>query len=112
MPTAAELTELMNTKSNTTDYSWQWTTLDSHNGWKITRQTGDCAGNWIFLPAAGCRENTSTSYQGSFGLYWSSSINSSITGFAQYLFFDSGSVNMQSYNRQFGLSVRAVKNKN
>ena len=111
MPKATELTELVNTKSNTTDYSWQWMTQDGHNGWKITRLTGDCAGNWIFLPAAGCRDGTSAYNQGSYGYYWSSSISAGNTGYAQCLYFQSGNVSMSYDFRQVGFPVRAVKDK-
>lgn len=46
---------------------WQWTTVDDHQGYKITGPNG----NSIFLPAAGYRYGSSQCYVGVWGYYWS-----------------------------------------
>jgi len=84
--------------TSATSNTWAWT----GNGYKIN--------NALFLPAAGDRDRSSGSltYTGSYGYYWSSTVNG--TG-AYYLYFNSSSVD-PSYNlnsRAFGFSVRCVK---
>ena len=63
-----------------TGYTWTW--CDGSNpkynettvkGWKIENNTTHAT---LFLPAAGCRENTYSVSVGEDGRYWSSSINS------------------------------------
>ncbi|MBO5263024.1 MAG: hypothetical protein J6B18_02065, partial [Bacteroidaceae bacterium] len=66
MPTKAEQDELR------TKCTWQWTTLNSVNGYRVTGPNG----NSIFLPAAGSRYGTEVDSQGSNGYYWSSSLHS------------------------------------
>ena len=64
----------------------------------------------IFLPAAGYRNGTGLFYQGSRGLYWSSSLDSRYSNGAWNLHFDGGLVNADngSSYRLAGLPVRAV----
>ena len=54
MPTNAEFEELLNTSNCT----WTWTTLNGVSGYKVVSKKSGYAGNWIFLPAAGCRGGT------------------------------------------------------
>lgn len=116
LPTYDEWTALMDTKSNTTNYTWTWKTnynsISGLNGWLITwNGTKDAAadGTTLFLPAAGYRFGTSFYNLGSFGIYWSSSLNASGPSHAWCLFFSSGDVAMNGYNRDFGRSLRAVQ---
>ncbi len=51
MPTIAELQELEN------NCTWEWKIINGVNGYKITAKNN----NWIFLPAAGYRDGTSSS---------------------------------------------------
>ena len=56
---------------------------------------------------SGCRRGSSTSGQGSYGYYWSSTAKSS--AYAYYLYLDSSSVNPQnSYYLYRGFTVRCV----
>ncbi|MBP3353720.1 MAG: hypothetical protein J6L02_03610 [Bacteroidales bacterium] len=102
MPTKAEQDELRNTDN----CIWTWTTQNGVNGYKVTSNKN---GNSIFLPAAGCRDSSDLYYAGSYGYYWSSSLNPSDSYYAYYVYFVSGSVYWSYYyGRCYGLSVRAV----
>ena len=98
MPTDAEIKELRE------NCIWKWTTQNGKNGYKVTSKKN---GNSIFLPAAGCRSDSSLSDAGSGGYYWSSSLISSYPYYAYYVYFDSSYVN-RYYYRYYGLSVRPV----
>ena len=66
-------------------------------------------GPHLFFPAAGFGYGTSLYYAGSYGYYWSSSLNSFYTNNAYFLYFRSSSVGPQdNYNRCTGRSVRPV----
>ena len=99
MPTAAEIDEL------TDNCTWQWTTLNDVNGWRVTGPNG----NSIFLPAAGCRDGQEVYYQGSYGCYWSSSLFSSYSNYAYCLFFYYGYYDRYNSGRRcIGPTVRPV----
>ena len=98
MPTLDEQNELRN------NCTWQWTTQNGVNGYKVTGPNG----NSIFLPAAGCRYGTGALDRGSYGYYWSSSLNSLYSNSAYYLYFGSGYFDWNYYFRYFGHSVRPV----
>ena len=108
MPTYTELKELRDTKSNTTDYTWTWTTVDGHRGWKITSKKSGTTGNSIFLPAAGYRQVVTLYRQGSNGLYWSSTLRED-PAYAWYLGLNSGDDGMSNDIRRYGMSVRPVQ---
>jgi len=57
-------------------------------------------------PMAGYRVNSSVSNAGSYGLYWSSSVNSTNS---RYLFFDSSAATMFSFSRASANCVRCIK---
>ncbi len=98
-PTKEEWQELIN---NTTS---QWTT---QNGVKGRRFTGTY-GNSLFLPATGRRWGSSLYGSGIGGYYWSSSLGMDCPDCAWYFNFNSGSQSMDSSNRYFGRTVRAVR---
>ena len=98
MPTDAENEELCN------KCTWTWTSQGGHKGYKVTGPNG----NSIFLPAAGWRDGTGTSYVGEEGNYWSSTLFSSYSVQACLLYFDSGSHNTGDVGCSLGLSVRPV----
>ncbi len=98
MPTQTEMQELIDNCTVT------WTTQNGVNGCLFTGPNG----NSIFLPAAGRRRDGSLYDAGSSGYYWSSSLDSSNTYCAWYLYFNSGYCSMYGDYRYFGLSVRAV----
>ena len=99
MPTYDELDELR------FQCDWTWTTQNDINGYKVTSKTN---GNSIFLPAAGCRNDSSLYSAGVRGYYLSSSIDTSSPYSARYLGFDSSDVLILSFSRYYGRSVRPV----
>ena len=99
MPTDAELTELRE------QCTWTWTTQNGVYGYKVTSKKN---GNSIFLPAAGCRYNSSLNNAGSFGLYWSGSLHTGGPNCAWYVRFDSDYVGRDYDGRGSGFSVRPV----
>lgn len=98
MPTDSEWTELK------TECNWTWTTQNGVNGRLVTGPNG----NSIFLPAAGDRVNTGLYSTGSYGGYWSSSLNTVSPYYAWYMYFNSGSADRGYDNRCYGFSVRPV----
>lgn len=97
MPTKDEFQELI---SNCT---WIW--MNDKNGYKVVSRSN---GNSIFLPAAG-RYDTSFFNTGSYGLYWSSSLDESdYSNNAPILFFFSGGYTIYNFFRSSGLSIRPV----
>ena len=77
------------------------------NNWKLMENAGA-----VFLPAAGCRNNTLITQVNSRGCYWSSCYYSSEA--AWILYFHSNSVNTNNTleNRYCGQSVRLVQDFN
>ena len=103
MPTDAEWTELR------TECTWTWVT--NYNGSGINgRLVKATNGNSIFLPAAGCRDNSSLDLAaGSLGRYWSSSLNTDDPIHAWSVSFTSVAVARgYHYRYYYGLSVRPV----
>ena len=99
MPTADEWRELIN---NTTS---AWTTQNGVNGRKFTASNGKS----LFLPAAGYRWDDELNDAGSYGYYWSSSLNTDGPLYAWSFFFGSGYQFVDGSYRGGGFSVRAVR---
>ena len=99
MPTYDEFEELEN------NCTWTWTKMNGKNGYKVVSKSN---GNSIFLPAAGCREDTSLYDAGGYGCYWSSSLYEGYSGSARFLCFNSGEHGTRFYYRKNGWSVRPV----
>jgi hypothetical protein len=99
MPTDAEWTELREL------CTWTWITLNGVDGYKITSRSND---NSIFLPAAGCKTESGSSYVYYHGNYWSSSIHSVSSQSAWSVSFTSSNVKREGDLRYCGLSVRPV----
>ena len=95
------MTEL---KENTTQ---EWMTFAGVSGMKFTSKA-EGNSNFIFLPAAGYRNDGSLYLQSTDGLYWSSSVSPSYSYYARFLYFNSGGAYTGSSNRYGGQSVRAV----
>ena len=98
MPTKAELDELRY------ECDWEWITMNGVNGFQVTGSNG----NSIFLPAAGYRDGTDVNDRGSYGYYWSATLNEYDSGGAYYLVFGSGSHGWSNYPRLHGRTVRPV----
>ena len=98
MPTLEELDELER------KCTWTWTTLNGVNGHEVKATNG----NSIFLPAAGYCANDELLDAGSYGYYWSSSLNADDPYYAKNVRFDSDSYRTGNYRRDYGRSVRPV----
>ena len=98
LPTLTEIQELID-KCN-----WEWTTEGGHKGYRVTGPNG----NSIFLPAAGYRYGSSVYDQGSFGYYWSGTLDEGSSYDAFCLYFGGGYVRWGGGYRSYGRSVRPV----
>ena len=99
MPTDVELEELCK------KCKWTWTYKGAHKGYTVTGPNG----NSIFLPAAGYRNaGGGTYFEGSYGIYRSSTLSSSFSQNARYLYFNSAIHDVFSSSRSNGQSVRPV----
>ena len=98
MPTDEEWTALR------TQCTWSWTTQNGISGRLVTASNG----NSIFLPAAGDWYGDDLEPSGSYGYYWSSSLNMGSPNLACYVGFDSDSMSWGSVGRCGGQSVRPV----
>ncbi|MDO4949171.1 MAG: protein kinase [Bacteroidales bacterium] len=98
MPTEAEFEELVD------KCKWSWTTEGGHKGYRVTGPNGRS----IFLPAAGYRYGSSLFFVGENGYYWSSSLNTSYSTNAYYLYFYFGNHIVINIHRSSGRSVRPV----
>ena len=102
MPTDAEMTELRE------QCTWTWTTQNGVKGYKVTSKKFGYTNKSIFLPAAGYYYYNARRYAGSYGYYWSSSLNTGDSYYAYDLYFGSDSVYRYYNNRSCGFSVRPV----
>ena len=85
--------------------TWTWTSQKGTKGYKVTGPNGKS----IFLPAAGCRNDSSLYDAGSYGYYWSASLHESNPSSAWYLSFYSSDRSTYYYRyRNYGRAVRAV----
>ena len=102
MPSEKQFDELFNISYTTTTGA----IMKGVYGMKITSKSN---GNSIFLPAAGYRSDTSLNFAGSYGYYWSRSLNTSYSYYAYYLSFYSSYIYTYYDFRNYGLSVRPVR---
>ena len=100
MPTKSEQDELRNS------CTWSWTTVNGVNGYRVTGPNG----NSIFLPAAGYRSRSGGDVydSGSYGGYWSATLDEDDSDLAYYLYFLDGDCGWDSSDRYNGISVRPV----
>jgi len=107
MPTETEMKELLDNTTRT------WQTNYNGSGVKgllFTSKKEGYTDKSIFLPAAGVRLS-STSLAGTAGYYWSSTLSSSDANNCRYLYLLSTGAQMNSENRHYGMTVRAVQDK-
>ena len=97
MPTIKDWEELLD------ECTWTWTTQNGVNGARVTGTNG----NSIFLPAAG-RGGADLYDAGSYGYYWSSSLDTGGPNDACFVFFYSDGVRRYGSSRCYGFSVRPV----
>lgn len=102
MPSSAQIDELISECTTT------WATQNGVSGRKVTSKKN---GNSLFLPFAGFRSNSTLNSGGSYGYYWSRSLNAGYSNNGYGLSFYS-SYFIRSYsNRYYGQSVRPVLSK-
>ena len=103
IPSKAQFEELTDSKYTT----MEWTTLNGIKGRKIVSKKN---GNFIFLPAAGYRSNSTLSKAGSEGYYWSHSLYVDGSNYAYDLFFNASVMSAEDFFYRYGgQSVRPVK---
>ena len=104
MPTAAQFAELFDNRYT----SRTWTTQNGMKGYLIQKKTD--ANKRIFLPAAGYRDWIEYNGEGTYGNYWSRSLDTIASYRASQLFFHSSMVDPKyGSNRFSGYNVRAVR---
>ena len=101
VPTADDINSLLD---ETKVYS-EWTTENGVNGRRFTERE---SGNSLFLPAAGCRENTKGTLRaaGTLGNYWSSA---PVGVSERFLTLDIGVASKGSYGNAYGRTIRPVE---
>ncbi len=99
IPAKEEWQELLDNTTN------KWTTQNGVNGRLFTGSNG----NSLFLPAAGFRWDDALNYAGSYGYYWSSSLDTDSPNDAWLFDLYSDFYGMYSLYRGYGQSVRAVR---
>ena len=109
MPTHNELSELQNTDN----CSWTWYAAGNAEfngvaGYKVQSKKTGYTDNYIFLPAAGDRYNSSLYNAGNGGFCWSSSLYEGLSYSVRHLDFSSSCHGMGGGNRCSGESVRPV----
>ena len=103
LPTKDEIQELI----DNTDSEWvEDFNGTGVNGRKLTSKAD--TSKYIFIPAAGCCSNGSVYNVNYYGYVWSSSLGTSYSTNAWYLYFNSGSCYMSYNNRCDGQTVRGV----
>ena len=108
MPTKQEMVELHD------NCTWEWTTVNGVNGYRVTSKIQGYTDRSIFLPAAGSALNSRYEY-GSRGSYWSKSIEPQNDGTgsmschsAAIIDFTSRYAEISDGGRESGYSVRPV----
>ena len=84
---------------------WRWTQRNGVNGQLVTGPNGKS----LFLPAAGCLNDSSLNDVDSCGYYWTSTISNGASFGGTRLRFDSEYVDGASGQRSYGFPVRPVR---
>ena len=103
-PTSAEWEALLDENN----YTWEWTTENGVNGYRVTSKVAGYAGNSIFLPATGYSTNGNVWNAGTAGYYWSSSLNPIDSRKANSFYFSSSYLFIIKESRYFGYPIRAI----
>ena len=103
MPTDAEFSALIGNCTTT------WITTNGVSGRLVTGK-GSYANRSIFLPTAGYGSDSTLGSPNSQGYYWSSTPDPNDSHYAWHLYFNSDNFRQYIfYGRQYGLSVRPVR---
>jgi len=106
MPSIEQFNELIDSVYTTA----VWTTFNGVVGYQITSIVSGYTDNSIFLPAAGCYNDTSLSISTWYGCYWSRTLNTGLPNVAWFLDFWGGVIRSSVYDNRFsGRSVRPVR---
>ena len=103
-PTSAEWEALLDENN----YTWEWTTENGVNGYRVTSKVAGYAGNSIFLPTTGYSTNGNVWNTGTSGNYWSSSLNATDARKVKKVYIASWDHSIIESERFFGYSIRAV----
>lgn len=106
MPTSRDFRELVNDTYTT----WEWTTVNGVNGYRVTSKVIGFEGNNIFLPAAGRYQRTNLKNVGERGYYWSSTLYSGPDSShnATQLYMTTSSKSVSGNLPYYGLTIRPV----
>lgn len=102
MPSRTQIRELININYTTTE----WITYNGVNGYKITSRTN---GRFIFFPAGGRRIYDSLHSLGSFGAYWSLTLDSYTIDGSGLFFNEDIYIREEGNNRWHGNNIRPVR---
>lgn len=108
MPTSKEVKDLVD------NCTWKWTVRNGINGFEVKSNVHGYQDKSIFLPAAGYCEYSEPNWSvlGSYGYYWSSTLDNNYSGNAMSLFFTSSSHSINNedggHQRCSGFSIRPV----
>ena len=110
MPTTSEFNELL----NSSNCSWNWTTVNNVQGYKVTSKKEGYTGNSIFFPAMGWTQGPG--YINWNGYFWSSTCHTGSSSNYAYVLAFTYNVYMSrnfcgDYDREKGLPVRPVATK-
>ena len=105
MPTAAQFEELLSDSYTTST----WTTVNGVSGRLFTSKAN---GNTVFFPATGYEDGGTVTHRGVRGHYWSREVNNSLPYYGKYFYIDNSFKLVNSYYRNIGQAVRAVRSKN
>ena len=98
LPSREEIEEIV------AECTWEWTTIDGMNGYKITGPNG----NHIFVPAAGCFIANEIKMVGEYGMYFSYKMCGDYVNFAYGFHFGIDYYELNWLYRAFGRSIRPV----
>ena len=104
MPTSREIDELIATQKDPS-FRWEWKKLKDHYGWSVTNLE---SGNSIFLPAGGLMNANVLQDEGTFGFYWSCSLEKALPENAWCLYMSNTIAVKDDSFRCYGLSIRPV----
>lgn len=96
LPTKAEAEELLY------NCNWTWTTVNGVNGYEVKSKTND---NYIFLPVTYSSNNDGNIDTGA---YWLSTLSTSSTNNAYFLYIKSYLKDWMSLSRDKGYAIRPV----
>lgn len=104
IPSYHDWCELMNSDNCT----WEWTSINGINGYKIQSKIAEYKDNWIFIPAAGCRNYTDLKYESESCKYWSETNNTHLPYESGAVLFTSTIYTIMMGERCQGLTIRPV----